>query len=140
MPRFCRFLSGPRVTVRPQVMSGATSPAHLAQAARPVARVRAHALRDAAGRAEQIAEHRDRATRGRAEGALRPLEQDRRPARLEHAVADLGHLEARVDLGAHALQFPVRLELREEVAQVAIRHAQRPGLAAPSIGTIAPVT
>jgi hypothetical protein len=26
MPRFCRFLWGPRVTVSPQVTSGATSP------------------------------------------------------------------------------------------------------------------
>ena len=73
--------------------------------------------------------------------ALWPLKENRRAAPLEHPVADLGHLEARIDLGAHALQLAQPLELGEKIAQIAIGHAQTTVDAAPpSIGTIAPVT
>ena len=78
-------------------------------------RILAHAHRDALRRAEQVAEHRHPM-------ALRLLEQQRGPAGLEHAVADLGHLEPRVDLDGDALQLPARFELREEIAEVGIFH------------------
>ena len=88
-------------------------------------RILAHAHRDAFRRAEEIAEHRNPM-------ALRPLEQQRRPAGLQDAVADLGHLEPRVDLDRDALQLAALLELREEVAEVgvfhvAVDHARRIG-------------
>ena len=53
---------------------------------------------------------------------LRILEQDRRTTRTQHAVADFGHLEARVDLGTDALEFADAFQLRDEVAQVVIFH------------------
>jgi len=55
------------------------------------------------------------------------------PARLEHAIAELRHLEARVDLDPHAFQLALRLELCNEVAKVAVRH-QHTAPAPPSIG------
>ncbi len=75
-------------------------------------------------------------------GARRPavLEKDGGAAGLEHAVAEFGHLEARVHAGAHALELTGRLQLRDEVAQVAIGHDQITGFAPPSIGTTAAVT
>ena len=54
--------------------------------------------------------------------AFRPLEQQRGSAGLEDAVADLGHLEPRVDLDRDALQFAALFELREEIAEVGIFH------------------
>ena len=51
-----------------------------------------------------------------------PLEQQRRPARAQHAIADLGHLEARIDLGADALRAAPAFELRDEIAQVGVFH------------------
>jgi len=55
-------------------------------------------------------------------GALRVLEQQRRPARLDGAVDDLRHLELRVDLGADAHELAFALEERYPLAQVASRH------------------
>ncbi len=52
----------------------------------------------------------------------RLLEQQRRTAGFQHAVADLGHLEPRIDLGADALQLAAAFELREEVAEVGVFH------------------
>ena len=50
------------------------------------------------------------------------FKQERGAARAQHAVADLGHLEARIDLGGDALQLAVAFELREEVAEVGVLH------------------
>ena len=75
----------------------------------------AHAQRHAPLGAEQIPQHRDR----------RPLgvfEQNRRTARLQRAVADLGHLQARVHLAGHPLQFAQLFQLLNKVAQVAVFH------------------
>ena len=52
-------------------------------------------------------------------GALRVLEQQRRPAGLDRPVDDLGDLEVRVDLGADADELALALEQRDPVAEVA---------------------
>ena len=57
--------------------------------------------------------------------ALRLLEQDGRPFGAQHAVADFGHFEARIDLDADALQLAGSFQLRHEVAQVVIFHRVR---------------
>ena len=51
---------------------------------------------------------------------FRPLEQQRRTACSQHAIADLGHLEVRIDLDANALQLAQPLELADEAAQVGV--------------------
>jgi hypothetical protein len=56
--------------------------------------------------------------------ALGLLEQQRRAAGAQHAVADFGHFEAGIDLDADALQFAGLFQLRDEVAQVVIFHAK----------------
>src|SRR5207344_2262295 len=83
-------------------------------------RVLAHPHRDALRRAEQVAEDRHRV-------ALGLFEQQRRTARLEHAVADLGHFEPRVDGGGDALQLAAAFELREEIAEVGVFHGNVDG-------------
>ncbi len=50
------------------------------------------------------------------------LEQHRRPARAQHAVADFGHLQMRIDLDRDALEFADALELGDEVAQILVFH------------------
>jgi hypothetical protein len=45
----------------------------------------------------------------------------------QHAVADLGHFEARVDLDADAPEFANSFKLRDEVAQVVTFHEQLSG-------------
>jgi len=54
--------------------------------------------------------------------AFRLLEKQRGTARLQHAVADLGHLESRIDLHGDALQLAHALELREKVAKIGVFH------------------
>ena len=54
--------------------------------------------------------------------ALRVLEEERRAARLDGAVDDLGDLEMRVDLGADADELALALEQRDPVAEVAECH------------------
>ena len=56
---------------------------------------------------------------------LRPLEQQRRPAGLDRAVDDLGHLEVRIDLGADADELALPLEERDPRAQIAGRRHRR---------------
>src|SRR2546423_499564 len=53
--------------------------------------------------------------------ALRPLEEERRPARLDRAVDDLGDLEVRVDLGTDPDELLLALEQRDPGAQIAGR-------------------
>ncbi len=98
----------------------------------------AHPQRDAPRRAEEVAEHRNPRAPARSIEALRLLEQQRRAARLQHAVADFGHLEPRVDLDADALQLAAAFELRKEIAEVGVFHrdARRRGEA----GRLAHVT
>ena len=84
----------------------------LAELAQRLDRIASHAERHAARRAEEVREHRDRM-------AFRLLEQERGTAGLQHAVADFGDLEPRIDFDAHALQLTEPLELREKSAQVA---------------------
>ncbi len=79
----------------------------------------AHAERDALRRAEKVGEHRNGMS-------LRPLEQQRRPARAQHAVADLRHLELRIDLDADAPQLAARLELLHEIAQIGVLQRAAP--------------
>ncbi len=58
--------------------------------------------------------------------ALRPLEEERRPAGLDRAVDDLGHLESRIDLGGNADELALPLEERDPRAQIAGRgHGRR---------------
>ena len=49
---------------------------------------------------------------------LRVLEEQRRPAGLDHAVGDLGDLEARVDLGGDANELALALEQCDPLAEV----------------------
>ncbi len=53
--------------------------------------------------------------------ALRVLEQERGPARLDDAVDDLGDLEVGVDLGRDAPQLALALEERDPLAEVSGR-------------------
>ena len=76
----------------------------------------AHRQADALDGAEEVAQHRHGVPGG-------ALEEERRPARAQHAVADLGHLQARRHRRRDALQAPQRLELAEELAQVRVVHA-----------------
>ena len=50
--------------------------------------------------------------------ALRALEEERRAARLDGSVDDLGDLEVRVDLGGDANELALALEQADPVAQV----------------------
>ncbi len=54
--------------------------------------------------------------------ANRLLEQNRRAFGAQHAVADFGHFELRIDLNAHPLQLAGFFQLRHEIAQVVIFH------------------
>ncbi len=78
----------------------------------------AHAERHPLGRTEQVGEYRDGM-------ALRLLEEDGRAGGTQHAIADLGHFEARIDLDADALQLAGLFQLRHEVAQVVVFHRVR---------------
>ena len=49
------------------------------------------------------------------------LEEQRRPARLDDAIGDLGDLEVGVDLGGDALQLALALEERDPLAEVSRR-------------------
>ena len=53
--------------------------------------------------------------------ALRVLEEERRPARLDDAIRDLGDLEVGVDLGRDAPQLALALEERDPLAEVSRR-------------------
>jgi UbiD family decarboxylase len=90
-------------------------------------------------RAEQVAEHRNHRAIGTASIAHRLLEQQRRTAGAQRAIAPLRHFQPWVDRHGDALQLTGGFELRDEVAQVAIRH-QITACAPPSIGMVAPVT
>ena len=57
--------------------------------------------------------------------ALDLLEQERRPARLDDAVGDLGDLEIGVDLGRDADELTLALEERDPLAQVGDRRGHR---------------
>src|SRR5690606_1105656 len=122
----------PRHAARPGVLErqlaevdGLALLAHLA-ARRTLERLGAHAddlLGDRAlapghapGRAEQIAEHRHVEARGL-------LEQQRRTALAQGAVADFGHFQHRRYRRLDALEFAALFQFADEVAQVAILHA-----------------
>ncbi len=87
----------------------------LAQLAQLFHRLPAHAQRHPALGAEQIPQHRDRRPLG-------VLKQNRRTARLQRAVADLGHFQARVHLAGYPFQFAQLFQLLNKVAQVAVFH------------------
>src|SRR6185295_3470703 len=93
-------------------------PADLAQRVAPVVALHTHRARNPLRRAEEVAEDGNRPARRRAKVALGMLEQERGPARLQHTVAQLGHLELRVDRQRDALQLAAAFELREEIAEV----------------------
>src|SRR5437870_1990887 len=78
----------------------------------------AHRRRNARDAAEEIGEHRDVMTGG-------PLEQQRRAAGAQHAIADLGHLEPRRDFRADAPELTLRFQLRKEFSQVRVAHRLR---------------
>ena len=84
----------------------------LAEFAQLFHRLPAHAQRHAPLGAEQIPQHRDR----------RPLGVLKQNRRLQRAVADLGHLQARVHLAGHPFQFAQLFQLLNKVAQVAVFH------------------
>ena len=94
----------------------------LAHFAQRLDRFLAHAERHAPRRAEQIRQHRNARPSGRAIEAFRFFEQDGRAAGFEHAVAHLGHLQARIDLHCDALEFAKLFQLRDEVAQILVAH------------------
>ena len=52
------------------------------------------------------------------------LEEQRRPTGAQHAITDLGHFQARIDLDTDAFEFTQAFELRDEVPQVVIFHQQ----------------
>ncbi len=54
--------------------------------------------------------------------AFRALEEERRAARLDDAVDDLGDLEIGVDLGLHAHELTLALEQRDPLTQIADGH------------------
>jgi hypothetical protein len=58
--------------------------------------------------------------------AAHPGEEQRRPARLEDAQVDGGHLQVRVDLVVDAQQVAVALEVLDAGAQARVSHPQRP--------------
>jgi hypothetical protein len=58
--------------------------------------------------------------------AGRVFEQQGRAACAQGAIADLGHLQARVDFTSDALEFAALLELLDKVTQVFIGHAGPP--------------
>ncbi|MCY1438214.1 hypothetical protein D9M71_544060 [compost metagenome] len=76
----------------------------------------AHAQRHAPRRAEQVTEDRHLEAGG-------VLEQQRRAALAQGAVADFGHFQHGGDRRLDALQFAARLQAANEFAQVAILHA-----------------
>ena len=63
--------------------------------------------------------------------AFRVLEEQRRPARLDDAIGDLGDLEVGVGLGRDAPQLALALEERDPLAEV----LRRRGNGAVSLGT-----
>ncbi len=56
--------------------------------------------------------------------ALGLLEQERRTARPNSSLDDLGHLEVRVDLGRDPNELALALEKRDPLAQVAGDHGR----------------
>ena len=68
----------------------------------------------------------------RMRAAFGTLEEQRRPARLDRAIDDLRHLEARVDLGGDPHELALSLEERDPLAQVPGRHRAQ--------STVAPVS
>src|SRR5206468_2545065 len=56
--------------------------------------------------------------------SLRPLEEQRRSARLDGAVDDLGDLEVGIDLGRDADELALALEQRDPVAEILHRHGE----------------
>ena len=87
-------------------------PAHLAQGSH---RVLPHAQRHPLRRAEQVAQQRHVM-------ALGLLEQQRRPAGLQRAVADFGDLQMRIGLVGDALELADGFQMLDEVAQVVVFH------------------
>ena len=77
--------------------------------------LRTHCGGDARYRAEEIGEHRHLMP-------ARSLKDESGSARAQHAVADLGHLQARRHASADALQLALRLELSDELPKVAVAH------------------
>src|SRR5205823_14535000 len=71
---------------------------------------------------EQIAEHGNARAAVRSVKTFRSLEQQRGSAGFEHAIADLGHLEALIDLDANALELAAAFELDEKVAEIGVFH------------------
>ena len=74
-----------------------------------------HAHRHAPGRAEQVSQYRNGVPLGF-------FEQNRRTAGFQHAVANFGHLQMRIDLGGDALEFALMFQLGDEIAQVLVFH------------------
>ncbi|MQM39710.1 hypothetical protein KBTX_03741 [wastewater metagenome] len=81
--------------------------------------VRAHAEGHAAGRSEEVGEHRHVV-------ADRVLEQQGGAAAAQRAVTDLGHLQHRVHRMADALELAGRLQLLDELPKVVILQRRRP--------------
>ena len=103
-------------------------PADFAQRGdRLFAHTQGHALR----RAEKIAQHRDPRAPAHTIKALRFFEQQRRPVRFQHTIADLGHLQPRIDLDGDAFQLSPAFKLGEKIAEVGVFHR---GFGACSIG------
>ena len=97
--------------------------ADLAQRVAPVVAFDAHRARDALRRAEQVAEHRDRAAGRRAEVAFRLLEQQRGTAGLAARDRRARSSRASDRLGsATRFKLAARFELGEEVAEVGVGH------------------
>ncbi|KFB74583.1 MAG: hypothetical protein AW09_000096 [Candidatus Accumulibacter phosphatis] len=87
----------------------------LADLAQGQQRVLPHAQRHPPRRAKEIGQHRHVMPSG-------ILEEERRAAGTQHAIANLGHLQVRVYLHSDALEFTETFQLRDEVAQVVIFH------------------
>ncbi|TLD46046.1 MAG: hypothetical protein FAZ92_01654 [Accumulibacter sp.] len=77
-----------------------------------------HPQRHAAGRTEEVRQNGHPV-------AGRLLEEQCRPAGTQHAIADFGHLEPRVDSDGDPPELAHRFQLRHEIAQVMILHRQQ---------------
>jgi hypothetical protein len=90
----------------------------LADLAQRIDRFLPHTQGHTARRSEEIAKHRHRM-------AFRILEQNGRACVAQHAIANLRHLETRIDFGTNTPEFADLFQLRKEIAKVVVFHGHR---------------
>ena len=94
----------------------------------------AHAQRNTKRRAEEIPQHGDPRAPTRTIKTLWLFEQQRGAVRLQHAIADLRHLQPRIDLDGNAFELSAAFELGEKIPEIGVFHrgfgasTRRPGI------------